>query len=106
MASVLRKASFALSLATIAVLWPVIVLAGWIYFRPYLQSSAPVENAPPVIKKPTPIQTPTPEIQEPEATPQPLPASLGELPPTPGGGEEFVRENAQSNKSPLSQFAG
>ena len=86
MASVSRKASFALSLAMIAFLWPVIVLVGWIYFRPYFEPSAPVKNALPVIKKSTPIQTPTPENQEPEATPEPLPSSIGELPPTPVGG--------------------
>lgn len=86
MGAVSRKASLALVLATIAVAWPLLVLAAWIYFQPLLKKPEAAPTRPTAVSRATSSPTPTPEPVEPEPTPEPLPASLGELPATPGGG--------------------
>ncbi|MFM8715811.1 MAG: hypothetical protein ACKOHM_10250 [Spartobacteria bacterium] len=86
MGTVSRKASLALILATIAITWPLLVLAAWIYFQPLLKKPEPVQSRPTTVARPLPSPTSTPEPAEPDSTPEPLPAALGELPTKPGGG--------------------
>lgn len=86
MGTVSRKASLALILATIAITWPLLVLAAWIYFQPLLKKPEPVQSRPTTVARPLPSPTSTPEPAEPDSTPEPLPAALGELPAKPGGG--------------------
>ena len=86
MGAVSRKASLALVLATIAVAWPLLVLAAWIYFQPLLKKPEAVQARPTSVARPLPSPISTPEPAEPDSTPEPLPAALGELPATPGGG--------------------
>ena len=86
MGAVSRKASLALVMATSAVAWPLLVLAAWIYFQPLLKKPEPAPVKPTTVVRPLPSPTSTPEPAEPDSTPEPLPAALGELPATPGGG--------------------
>ena len=86
MGAVSRKASLALVLATIAVAWPLLVLAAWIYIEPLLKKPEPIQSRPTGVARPLPSPTSTPQPAEPDSTPEPLPAALGELPATPGGG--------------------
>ena len=79
-----RKASLALTLSLVAVVWPILLLAAWFYFQPLLQQKELKRASPPQIVRPVPI--PTPEAIEPESTPEPLPPILGEPLPTPVGG--------------------
>ena len=84
MGAVSRRASLALTLSLIAIVWPILLLAAWFYFQPLLPKLAPMRVSPPQIVRPVP--TPTPEPIEPESTPEPLPPVLGEPLPTPIGG--------------------
>jgi len=81
-----RKASLALVLASIAITWPLLVLAAWIYFQPHFKKPEPVQAKARAVAHPPPTPTATLEQFETDSTPEPLPASLGELPATPGGG--------------------
>ncbi|PAZ01426.1 MAG: hypothetical protein CAK90_00295 [Spartobacteria bacterium AMD-G4] len=84
MGAISRKASLALTLSLVAVVWPILLLAAWFYFQPILRKLAPTRASPPQIVRPMP--TPTPEPIEIESTPEPLPPMLGEPLPTPVGG--------------------
>ncbi|MEI8294531.1 MAG: hypothetical protein WCG66_11215 [bacterium] len=85
MAAVSRRASLALSLALLAVIWPILLLAAWITFQPSFRPPETAEKKPSPVRTSLPSPTPSPHIPEVEPTPEPLPAALGELPPTPGG---------------------
>ena len=82
--AVSRRASLALTLSLVAIVWPILLLAAWFYFQPLLRKLGPMRASPPQIVRPMP--TPTPEPIEPESTPEPLPPMLGEPLPTPVGG--------------------
>jgi hypothetical protein len=51
-----------------------------------LKKPEPVQSRPITVARPLPSPTSTPQPAEPDSTPEPLPAALGELPATPGGG--------------------
>jgi hypothetical protein len=84
--AVSRRASLALIVSLIAILWPVIFAAAWFYLQPLLMPTEPVRVSPSPAARPVVKPSPTPEQIEPEATPEPLPPLLGEPPPTPGAG--------------------
>jgi len=86
MGAVSRKASLALIVSLIAILWPVILAVAWFYLQPLLMPTEPVRTSPTSAVRPLPKPSPTPEVIEPESTPEPLPPLLGEPPPTPGAG--------------------
>ena len=81
-----RKASLALTISLLAIVWPVVLVAGWFYLRPLLKRAEPVRTTPTPAVRLSPKPTPTPEIFEPESTPEPLPPVLGEPPSTPAAG--------------------
>ena len=84
--AVSRRASLALILSLIAILWPFILAVAWFYLQPLLMPTEPVRANPTSAVRPLPKPTSTPELIEPESTPEPLPPLLGEPPPTPGAG--------------------
>jgi hypothetical protein len=84
MGAVSRKASLALIVSLIAILWPVILAVAWFYLQPLLMPTEPVRANPTSAVRPLAKPSPTPELIEPESTPEPLPPLLGEPPPTPG----------------------
>ena len=86
MGAVSRKASLALVVSLIAILWPVILAVAWFYLQPLLMPPQPVRSSPKPALRSVPQPSPTPELIEPESTPEPLPPLLGEPPPTPGAG--------------------
>ena len=86
MGAVSRKASLALIVSLIAILWPVILAVAWFYLQPLLMPTEPVRTSPTPAVRPLPKPSLTPEVIEPESTPEPLPPLLGESPPTPGAG--------------------
>jgi hypothetical protein len=86
MGEVSRRASLALTLSLVAIVWPILLLAAWFYFQPLLLKLAPTRVSPPQIVRPMPTTTPEPIDIEPESTPEPLPPMLGEPLPTPIGG--------------------
>ena len=86
MGAVSRKASLALIVSLVAILWPVILAVAWFYLQPLLMPSQPVRSSPLPTARPLAKPSPTPELIEPESTPEPLPPLLGEPPPTPGAG--------------------
>lgn len=86
MGSASRKASWALALALVAIIWPLLLAAAWFYFQPLLRRPDPVRTMPPKSFRTVPAPTPEPEFFEPEPTPEPLPPMLGEPLPTPVGG--------------------
>lgn len=81
-----RRSTWALFLAVVALVVPVILFVAWTMFQQTTIEETRYERPRPVIRS-TPIPTPSPEPTsepEPEQTPEPLPPSLGELPvPTP-----------------------
>lgn len=81
-----RRSTWALFLAVVALVVPVILFVAWTMFQQNTIEETRYERPRPVIRS-TPIPTPSPEPTsepEPEQTPEPLPPSLGELPvPTP-----------------------
>ena len=86
MGAVSRKASLALIVSLVAILWPVILAVAWFYLQPLLMPTETVRAKPTSAVRPLPKQSPTTEVIEPESTPEPLPPLLGEPPPTPGAG--------------------
>jgi len=86
MGAVTRRASLALALALVAIVWPLLLAAAWFYFQPFSQTPEPVRATPPPKARPLPESVSTPEFLEPEPTPEPLPPMLGEPLPTPAGG--------------------
>lgn len=86
MGAVSRKASLALTISLVAILWPVILAAAWFYFQPLLKRTETMRPAPVPAARTSPKPVPTPEPVVPESTPEPLPPLLGEPPPTPGPG--------------------
>ena len=86
MGAVSRKASLALIVSLVAILWPVILAVAWFYLQPLLMPTEAVRANPTSAVRPLPKPSPTPELIEPESTPEPLPPLLGEPPPTPGAG--------------------
>ena len=86
MGAVSRKASFALVVSLVAILWPIILGVAWFYLQPLLKRPEPVRSSPKPALRSVPQPSPTPELIEPESTPEPLPPLLGEPPPTPGAG--------------------
>ena len=86
MGAVSRKASLALIVSFIAILWPVLLAVAWFYLRPLLLPPEPGIANPSSAVRPLPKPSPTSEVIEPESTPEPLPPLLGEPPPTPGAG--------------------
>ena len=86
MGAISRKASVALLISLIAILWPILLLVAWFYLQPLLKTSEPVRASPMPADRPFARPSPTPEVIEPESTPEPLPPLLGEPPPTPGAG--------------------
>ena len=86
MGAVSRKASLALIVSFIAILWPVVLAVAWFYLRPLFKPQESVRSSPIPTAQPVPQPSPTPEVIEPESTPEPLPPLLGEPPPTPGAG--------------------
>ena len=86
MGAVSRKASLALIVSLIAILWPVILAVAWFYLQPLLMPTERVRTSPTPEVRPLPKPSLTPEVIEPESTPEPLPPLLGEPPPTPGAG--------------------
>ena len=84
MATVSRRASLALTLSLVAVVWPILLVAAWFYFQPHLQKTSLKRTGSTQTVRSLP--TPTPAPIEPESTPEPLPPMLGEPLPTPGGG--------------------
>jgi hypothetical protein len=86
MGAVSRRASLALIVSLIAILWPVILAVAWFYLQPLLMSPEPVRVSPTSAVRPLPKPSSTPKLIEPESTPEPLPPLLGEPPPTPGVG--------------------
>lgn len=79
-----RRASLALTLSLIAILWPIVILAAWFYFQPLFSKPEPVRSKIAPSTRSTPQATPALEPAEPESTPEPLPPLLGEPLPTPG----------------------
>jgi hypothetical protein len=86
MGSVSRKASLALIVSLVAILWPIIFGVAWFYLQPLLKRPEPVRSSAKPALHSVPQQSPTPELIEPESTPEPLPPLLGEPPPTPRAG--------------------
>ena len=86
MGAVSRKASLALIVSFIAILWPVILAVAWVYLQPLLKRPELIRSSPTPAVRPLSKPSPTPELIEPESTPEPLPPLLGEPPPTPGAG--------------------
>lgn len=86
MGAVSRKASLALIVSLVAILWPVILAVAWFYLQPLLMPTETVRAKPTSAVRLLPKPSPTPELIEPESTPEPLPPLLGEPPPTPGEG--------------------
>jgi len=86
MGAVSRKASLALIVSFIAILWPVVLAVAWFYLRPFSLPPEPRIVNPSSTVRPLPKPSSTPEVIEPESTPEPLPPLLGEPPPTPGAG--------------------
>jgi len=86
MGAVSRRASLALVVSLIAILWPVVLAVAWFYLQPLLMPTEPVRANPTSAVRPLPKPSSTPKLIEPESTPEPLPALLGEPPPTPGAG--------------------
>jgi hypothetical protein len=86
MGAVSRKASLALIVSFIAILWPVILAVAWFYLQPLLKRPELIRSSPTPAVPPLSKPSPTPELIEPESTPEPLPPLLGEPPPTPGAG--------------------
>jgi hypothetical protein len=86
MGAVSRKASLALIVSFIAILWPVILAVAWFYLQPLLKRPELIRSSPTPAVRPLSKPSPTPELIEPESTPEPLPPLLGEPPPTPGAG--------------------
>ena len=86
MGAVSRKASFALVVSLVAILWPIILGVAWFYLQPLLKRPEPVRSSPKPALRSVPQPSPTPELIEPESTPEPLPPLLGEPPPTPAAG--------------------
>jgi hypothetical protein len=86
MGAVSRKASLALIVSLVAILWPVILAVAWFYLQPLLMPTETVRAKPTSAVRPLPKPSPTPEVIEPESTPEPLPPLLGEPPLTPGAG--------------------
>jgi hypothetical protein len=84
--TVSRKASFALVVSLVAILWPIILGVAWFYLQPILKHPEPVRSSPNPAQRSVPQPSPTPEVIEPESTPEPLPPLLSEPPPTPGAG--------------------
>jgi hypothetical protein len=86
MGAVSRKASLALSLALIAVVWPIVLLGAWVYFQPFFTKPEPIRAKPPAAKQSLPSPASMPEEPTQESLPEPLPPMLGEPPPISGGG--------------------
>ena len=86
MGAVSRRASLALVVSLIAILWPVVLAVAWFYLQPLLMPTEPVRANPTSAVRPLPKPSSTPKLIEPESTPEPLPALLGEPPPTPAAG--------------------
>jgi len=86
MGAISRRASLALIVSLIAILWPVVLAVAWFYLQPLLMPPQPVRANPTSAVRPLPKPSPTLEVIEPESTPEPLPPLLGEPPPTPGAG--------------------
>jgi hypothetical protein len=86
MGAVSRKASFALVVSLVAILWPIILGVAWFFLQPLLMPHQPVRSSPKPALRSVPQPSPTPELIESESTPEPLPPLLGEPPPTPGAG--------------------
>ena len=86
MGAVSRKASLALIISLVAVVWPVILAVAWFYLQPLLKRPELIRASPTPAIRPLSKPSPTPEVIEPESTPEPLPPLLGEPPPTPGAG--------------------
>ena len=86
MGAISRRASLALIVSLIAILWPVVLAVAWFYLQPLLMPTEPVRKSPAPAVRPLPKPSPTLEVIEPESTPEPLPPLLGEPPPTPGAG--------------------
>jgi hypothetical protein len=86
MGAVSRRASLALIVSLIAILWPVVLAVAWFYLQPLFKPSEPARASPSPAARSVVKPSPTPEQIEPESTPEPLPALLGEPPPTPGAG--------------------
>jgi hypothetical protein len=86
MGAISRRASLALILSLIAILWPIILAVAWFYLQPLLMPPETVRAKPTSAARPLAKPSPTPELIEPESTPEPLPPLLGEPPPTPGAG--------------------
>jgi hypothetical protein len=84
MGAVSRKASFALVVSLVAILWPIIFGVAWFYLQPLLKRPEPVRLSPKPALRSVPQPSPTPELIEPESTPEPLPPLLGEPPPGAG----------------------
>ncbi len=86
MGAVSRKASLALIVSLIAIIWPFILAVTWFFLQPLLMPTQPARANPTSAVRLLPKPSPTPELIEPESTPEPLPPLLGEPPPTPGEG--------------------
>ena len=86
MGAVSRKASLALIISLVAVVWPLILAVAWFYLQPLLKRPEPVRASPTPAIRPLIKPSPTPEVIAPESTPEPLPPLLGEPPPTPAAG--------------------
>jgi hypothetical protein len=86
MGAVSRKASLALVVSLIAIIWPFILAVTWFFLQPLLMPTQPARANPTSAVRPLSKPSPTPELIEPESTPEPLPPLLGEPPPTPGAG--------------------
>ena len=81
-----RRSTWALFLAVVALVVPVILFVAWTMFQQPSIAETRFERPRPVARStPTPTPTPQPTSEpEPEQSPEPLPPSLGELPvPTP-----------------------
>ena len=79
-----RRSMWALFLAVVALVVPIILFVAWTVFQHRVAEEAQFPRLKPIVRS-TPTPTPTPEpTPEPEKTPEPLPPTLGEFPvPTP-----------------------
>lgn len=79
-----RRSTWALFLAVVALVVPVILFVAWTMFQEAPVAEPRFEKPRPMVRStPAPEATPEPEAEF-EPTPEPLPPSLGELPvPTP-----------------------
>jgi hypothetical protein len=79
-----RRSMWALFLAVVALVVPIILFVAWTVFQQRVAEEARFPRLKPIVRS-TPTPTPTPELTpEPEKTPEPLPPTLGEFPvPTP-----------------------